>query len=301
MKKLMIAIFAGVLSAPAFAFDSLEDLMKDQAKKQAEALKEYIAAHPQAEDVKMAESFLIRNLMSGDNKGEAIAMLEKKYERIHADVKKADLRDAIGDCVMPLLSIYVEDGQKDKAKALMERVKKDFADHENIEQIKKAFEQVEGQLGTPQVGDVMQIKFKAMDGTEVDLATMKGKVVLVDFWATWCGPCVREMPNVKAAYARFHEKGFEIVGISLDDDKDKLTAFLKKENIPWPQSFSGSGWDDALAKKFGVQSIPAMFLIGKDGKVAVVNPRGQGTLEKKVADLLSLEPLKTEYPKPTFQ
>src|SRR2546428_11372592 len=81
------------------------------------------------------------------------------------------------------------------------------------------------------------VKFTAVDGREVDLAKLKGKVVLVDFWATWCGPCVGEVPHVVETYKKFHDKGFEIVGISLDQNKDALVNFTKSHGMTWPQYF----------------------------------------------------------------
>ena len=285
-KKWMIAIFTAALAAPSFAFDTLDELMKDSAKRDAESLKTYIAAHPKADDAKMAQSLLIRNLMQAEMKDEAIKLLEANYDAILPDKKNVSLRDLLGGAVMPLLSIELEAGQKDKARAFMDRVKKDFSDDENIADIKKALASFEGRLNTPSVGDPLEIKFKSTDGRDVDLAAMKDKVVLVDFWATWCGPCVAELPNVKKAYEKFHGKGFEIVGISLDDDKDKLEKFTKKEVMPWPQKFSGDAWSDETVKKFGISGIPAMFLVGKDGKIAAVNTRGPGALEKKLAELL---------------
>ena len=131
----------------------------------------------------------------------------------------------------------------------------------------------------------MDIAFTAMDGTEVDLSKMTDKVVLVDFWATWCGPCVGELPNVISAYEKYHDKGFEIIGISLDQDKGALEGFVKQRKMTWPQYFDGKGWENDLAKEFGIRGIPATFLIGKDGKIVVTDLRGD-MLEQQLGKLL---------------
>jgi thiol-disulfide isomerase/thioredoxin len=114
-------------------------------------------------------------------------------------------------------------------------------------------------------------------GKPVSLDEYKGKVVLLDFWATWCGPCVGELPNVIAAYNKYHPKGFDVVGISLDqpDSRAKLTSFIKEKNMPWRQIYDGKFWQAANAKAYGVQAIPFTLLIGKDGKIAAVGARGE--------------------------
>ncbi len=132
----------------------------------------------------------------------------------------------------------------------------------------------------------LDLKFTAVDGREVDLAKMRGKVVLIDFWATWCGPCVVELPNVMKAYEKLHPKGFEIVGISLDSDKSKLEAFTKEHNMPWVQFFDGQGWKNEISSRFGIRSIPAMWLVDKKGMVVSTSVRGklEAEVEKRLAE-----------------
>ena len=114
-----------------------------------------------------------------------------------------------------------------------------------------------------------------LDGKPVSLADYRGKLVLLDFWATWCGPCIVELPNVKAVYEKYHDKGFEIIGISLDTDEAALRKFIRENQLPWRQVFDGEGWKTPLVKKYGVRGIPAQFLIDREGRVISVQARGE--------------------------
>lgn len=151
----------------------------------------------------------------------------------------------------------------------------------------------------------LEMTFTAVDGRKVDLKDYRGKVVLIDFWATWCGPCIAELPNIKKVYADYHAKGFEIVGISLENAKlsptdtpeqvaAKLAAakkvlgdFTAKEEMPWPQFFDGTHWKNPYAKQYAITGIPAMFLLDQSGKIVTTTARGEklGTEVKRLLKL----------------
>jgi thiol-disulfide isomerase/thioredoxin len=113
-----------------------------------------------------------------------------------------------------------------------------------------------------------------VNGKAISVADHKGKIVLIDFWATWCGPCRGEFPNVKKTYETYHDKGFDIIGISLDEDKGKLADYMKENGIVWSQYFDGKGWGNKLAGKYGIRSIPATILVDADGKIIGKDLRG---------------------------
>jgi thiol-disulfide isomerase/thioredoxin len=130
-----------------------------------------------------------------------------------------------------------------------------------------------------------EISLPSPDGKEIALSSLKGKLVLIDFWASWCGPCRKEMPNVIKIYSKFKNKGFEIYGVSLDQDKEKWMEAITKDGINWPQVSDLKYWDNVAARIYNVQGIPYTVLIDKDGKIIAKNLRGQ-ELEKKIAEVL---------------
>jgi peroxiredoxin len=127
-----------------------------------------------------------------------------------------------------------------------------------------------------------------LEGARWSLRDRKGKVVLVDFWATWCRPCLKEFPVLREIYTRFADRGFEIVGISLDENLAALRSFLEREKLPWIIGFSGSGWDDPAARVYGVDAIPSTWLIDRHGVLREAGLRGEA-LRDAVARLVAEE------------
>ena len=120
----------------------------------------------------------------------------------------------------------------------------------------------------PQIGaPAPDVTLTSTDGKQVSISSFKGKYVLVDFWASWCGPCRRENPNVVDAYNKFKDKNFTILGISLDDDRTKWMEAIKKDELTWTHISDLKGWESIAGRAYGVQSIPAIFLLDPGGKI----------------------------------
>ncbi|MBN2070829.1 MAG: redoxin domain-containing protein [Candidatus Krumholzibacteriota bacterium] len=126
----------------------------------------------------------------------------------------------------------------------------------------------------------------AADGKKLDLQQYRGKVVLIDFWASWCAPCRAEMPTVKKVYSENKGKGFDIIGISMDDSREKFDSYVKEQQIEWRQVFDGKGWQAELGLKYAVGSIPSTFLVDRAGVIRYKNLRGN-ELGEAVAELLA--------------
>ncbi len=132
-----------------------------------------------------------------------------------------------------------------------------------------------------QIGKTFELSFKdAITDRSISMDELRGKVVVIDFWATWCGPCVAEMPHMKKLYSQYHDKGVEFLGISLDQPVDRggldqLKKYCKNNNINWPQYYQGNGWGSGFSVSWGINSIPAMFIVDREGNLFATDARGR--------------------------
>lgn len=176
---------------------------------------------------------------------------------------------------------FVLRDQPERAKRILERALKNVRGKDR--QMQNNVEQALAVL--PYRTKPIDLKFKAADGSEVDLAKLKGKVVVVDFWASWCPPCRHESPELVELYQKYRADGLEIIGISLDESRKKMQAFADKVGMDWPHYFDGRGWRNKISTRFAISSIPAVWVIDRDGYM--VNYKARGKLEKLVPRLLA--------------
>ncbi len=131
----------------------------------------------------------------------------------------------------------------------------------------------------------LAVEGQTVDGEEFDWNKYRGKVVLLDFWGTWCGACIEELPNVKKNYELYHDRGFEVVGVAADTERSAVVDFLKKHELPWVTLFDPAGLEQPTAVRLGVTSTPTAFLVNGEGKVVSLDARGE-ELGLRLAELL---------------
>ncbi|MGO8838165.1 MAG: TlpA family protein disulfide reductase [Limisphaerales bacterium] len=205
---------------------------------------------------------------------------------------QGETTDAVANIVYMKAMLY-DEGLHDQAKAaeLVKQLKVDFQGTEFVAALeKREAAQAAGQKIRASL--VVGTKFpdfneKDVSGKSLSITNYQGKVVLIDFWATSSESCRAELPYVMSAYNKYHDQGFEIIGISLDQDPAKFTEFTRAMGLTWPQYFDGQGWQNKLAVKYGVERIPATYLLDREGKITGKDLHGEA-LPAAVAKALGI-------------
>jgi len=260
-----------------------ETIVKEFAAKRAEALEAFLGEHPEAPDRLLAISSIIQDRMDLQQWEKVRRIMADHYDHYSSKSDREERLNALL-VIEDYVPICMRLGDRDAAKKFIAQVLKDFEGDPLHEELLEFVERLNALVDRPIVGDDLKLQFTATDGSEVDLAALHGKVVLIDFWASWCQPCIVAMPTLVKAYDEFKDQGLEIIGISLDEDRAAMDRAIERMGMPWPQFFDGKGWNNEIAEANGVTAIPHMILIGRDGKVVAI-PEEESVLEEIKAAL----------------
>jgi peroxiredoxin len=276
-------------------------------------LSEYLAAHPRADDRDQAFAALFnkaiehdwfaevedlgRQYLKSDPDGPVKALAQiiqtmaraqaghydealARYRELVKGLDPNDQEEFATSFSDSFVALAVTAGEYGIARQAFAAVLDRFGDSPNLRQ------KVQSELRRLDLVGRTAPSFAAEDirGKTIRSDAYRGKYVLLDFWATWCGPCVAELPRVQAAYRAYHESGLEIIGISLDETKDAVIEFVKARQIPWPQ-VHGPGASGDLVQSLGVSSIPATYLIDPEGTIIRLDLRGKA-LDEALARLI---------------
>ena len=265
----LLSVALLLLSTPTFAADA-----KDDPKADFQALFTKIQG----------------KLREGERTEKALAAELKEFDTLMAKYQ-GQKTDDVANILFMKAMLYAQVFQNtDEAQKLLAAVKKDFPQTKQGQQVDQILASMKAQAEGEKIKQSLVVgkpfpdfEGKNLAGKAFSLKDYKGKVVLIDFWATWCGPCVAELPHVKETYSHYKAKGFDVIGISLDRDRAKLEGFIKDEKMGWTQHFDEGG---VIASKYGVNSIPTTYLIDGEGKIIASNLRGK-RLEEEVKKALA--------------
>lgn len=249
------------------ALDSLDRIVPQEVKERTEFVTEVLLKRP---DLEKQERFEVQ--------AGRLMRTAKNAEELEAGARELLKEYPDGQAYEILLSA-ARGSDHERGRSLAEEVLKSNAPEpvrERAEGLLKRFDAV---------GKPLEMSFEATNGREVDVQKMRGKVVVIDFWATWCGPCVSELPTMKGLYERLKAKGLEVLGVSFDSDALQFEKFINEHSISWPQYMDSGGWHSRFAEEYGITSIPTVWLVDKKGILRDLN--AWAGLEQKVEALLA--------------
>lgn len=232
---------------------------------------------------------------------DTLNMIKQQLEAAAGRIQ-ALVQDSSKTAASPLVALfYVTNVQLDKypneTLAVIQRMEKEIPNSSYTKEIRTLYDQYASQArmqeeareaaGAIGVGKpAPDLDLKDPDGHNIKLSSLKGKVVLLDFWASWCGPCRMEMPNVVAAYKKYNSKGFTVYSVSLDKDANAWKNAIRALGMEWPNHVSDlKWWQSEAAVKYGINAIPAAFLLDRNGIIVATNVRGEA-LDQKIAEVL---------------
>jgi len=251
-----------------------------------------VAQHSYQKRDSMMRSFEAFANLNKENKKKIDEFSAKAEEAYNTEAKKLNnyMLDLINKNPASLVAIVAlqqltpemsENGYVDSYKLVDEALQKKYP---GSSQVKLFHATVSAMLKTLVGSPAPEFNFADPDGKNIPISSYKGKYVLLDFWASWCGPCRAESPNMVRIYKKYHAKGLEILGVSLDSDKAKWKAAIEKDKLEWKQVSDLAGWQSLAAKLYDVTSIPQTFLLDKDGKIIAKGLRAEG-LEAKLEEV----------------